>query len=118
MTPAEFAFQNFGRHINPDPIKWPSTIGVSRAGKKSRLLDGSGLIITEGRFRLFGTSFPDAGVLSENMDDKDLTFFKAVADYQYNPPEAPWLAVAFSKAGLEMSALVINTEKRANVVSL
>lgn len=113
MTPVEFAYEHFGRHIAPEsPTAWLRKPGLllkdsssRKAGTRSAGMGGTVVWIAESCAKVYGPDHRDKGYPACGDSKEGRTF---VTQMCLTVPQEPWLAVIFGKPGADPSKLVLN----------
>ena len=113
MTPLEFAYQHFGRHIAPESkTAWlykPGLLtkdGPSRkAGSRNAGMGGTVVFIGESGTRVYGPDYRDQGYSACGDSGEGRRFVMSMCR---QVPEETWMAVLFCKPGADPAKLVLN----------
>lgn len=115
MTPLDFAYEHFGRHIAPKGKTawlytpgWLTKDGPSRkAGERNAGMGGTVIWIAESGARVYGPDYREMGFAASGGSDEGR---KLVAAACLQVPQETWLAVVFGKPGADPSRLVLNAK--------
>jgi hypothetical protein len=113
LTPIEFAYQHFGRHIAPEsPTAWLYQPGLllqdgprRAAGTRNAGMGGTIVWIGESCVKVYGPDYRDKGYPASG-DSKEGRVF--VTNMCLKVPDEPWIAVIFGKPGADPAKLVLN----------
>ncbi|MGC8519780.1 MAG: hypothetical protein ACP5P4_14855 [Steroidobacteraceae bacterium] len=118
MTPIDFAYQHFGRHIAPESqTAWLYKHGLllkdgpsRKAGARNAGMGGTIIWIGESGARVFGPDYRDQGFPAVGDSKAGRAFVEGLC---LQVPEEPWMAVIFAKSAADPSRLVLNARGSA-----
>ncbi|MHB1770604.1 MAG: hypothetical protein ACYCST_02465 [Acidimicrobiales bacterium] len=118
MTPLEFGYQHFGRHIAPEaPAAWLYRPGLllkdsakRKAGTRNAGMGGTVVWIGESGARVYGPDYRDCGFAAQGDSGQGKAFVRSMC---LQVPEESWMAVVFGKPGASPEKLVLNARGAA-----
>ena len=118
MTPLEFAYERFGRHIAPEAAAaWLYRPGLllkdskkRKAGTRNAGMGGTVVWIGESGARVYGPDYRDQGFAAHGDSGEGKAFVRSMC---LQVPEETWMAVVFGKPGASPERLVLNARGAA-----
>jgi len=118
MTPLEFGYQRFGRHITTESTSaWLYRPGLllkdsakRKAGTRNAGMGGTVLWIGESGARVYGPDYRDCGFPAHGNSGQGKEFVRSMC---LQVPEESWMAVVFGKPSAAPEKLVLNARGSA-----
>ena len=118
MTPLEFAYERFGRHVAPEATTaWLYKPGLllkdskkRKAGARSAGMGGTVIWIGESGVRVYGPDYRDRGFAAQGDSGQGKAFVRSMC---LQVPEETWMAVVFGKPGADPERLTLNARGAA-----